>query len=86
MICNLFFSLVVNGAYKLINNVLEIVNIIIVIFIECKDMYRIVCMGENEVWISGKNNIIIRVDIYGCVKEKIEINGRFMFFNIFVII
>lgn len=84
--CNSLSSLAANGAHKSTNNVLEITNIITAIPTECKEMYGIVCMGENEAWISGKNNTITRVDIHGCVKEKIETNGRFMPFNISVTI
>lgn len=75
-----------DGAHKLTNKVLKVANIIAVIPTECKNMYHIVCMGENEAWISGKNKTITRVDIHGCVKETIETNGRSMPFNISVTI
>lgn len=61
------------------------VRVIVDIFIEYKFLRRMVCVGENEVWIIGSNKIILCVDIYGCVKEVVVINCWFWFDDILVI-
>lgn len=46
---------------------------VVLIFIRYKLLYRVVCVEENEVWVSGNNKVIICLDVYKIVKEIVII-------------
>lgn len=50
-------------------------SVIAVITTDHKPLYNIACSGEIEVWISADNITVTRMDLHGCVKEKININS-----------
>lgn len=60
--------------------------LIVLIFIWCKLLYRVVCVEENEVWVSGNNKVIICLDVYKIVKEIVIIICLWFINDILVII
>lgn len=60
--------------------------LIVLIFIWCKLLYRVVCVEENEVWVSGNNKVIICLDVYKIVKEIVIIICWWFINDILVII
>lgn len=59
--------------------------LIVLIFIWCKLLYRVVCVEENEVWVSGYIKVII-LDVYKIVKEIVIIICLWFINDILVII
>lgn len=55
----------------LIKDLLDRVKVIVIFFIGVELLWRIFCLGIDEVWLSGKGKIIICVDIDGIVWESV---------------
>lgn len=70
--------------FLLIREILNKVSVIFIIFIRCKFLYRVVCVGKDEVFIIGNGKNIICIDICGFVFEMFIIVCCVMFSGIVV--
>lgn len=59
--------------FLIIKELCSKVKIYVLILIGCKLLYRVVCVGLNEVFVFGNDKFIICIDIYGIIFDRVII-------------